>query len=40
LEEKITGLRNRIKSEKTKNLVFVWVSLLLIIVAAFFFVQG
>jgi hypothetical protein len=23
LEEKITGLRNRIKSEKTKNLVFV-----------------
>ena len=39
LEDKITGLRNRIKSEKTKNLIFVWVSLLLIIIAAFFFVQ-
>lgn len=40
LEEKITGLRNRIKSEKTKNLVFVGVSLVLIIIAAFFFMQG
>lgn len=40
LEEKITGLRNRIKSEKTKNLVFIWVSLILIIIAAFFFMQG
>jgi excisionase family DNA binding protein len=40
LEEKIVGLRNKIRSEKTKNLVFVWVSLVLIIIAIFFFIQN
>ena len=40
LEEKIGFLKNKIKSEKTKNLVFVGVSLILIIVAIFFFIQN
>ncbi len=40
LEEKIDGLKNKIRSEKTKNLVFVWISLVLIIVAIFFFTQN
>jgi len=40
LEEKIFGLKNKIRSEKTKNLVFVWVSLVLIIIAIFFFIQN
>lgn len=38
LEERIIWLKNRIRSEKTKNLVFVWISLILIVVAVFFFV--
>lgn len=40
LEERINILKNKIRSEKTKNLVFVWVSLILIIIAIFFFVQN
>ncbi len=39
LEERITWLKNRIKSEKTKNLIFVGLSMALIIVAIFFFVK-
>lgn len=40
LEERINGLKNRIRSEKTKNLVFVAVSLILIVVAVIFFTQN
>ncbi len=40
LEEKISSLKTKIRSEKTKNLVFVWVSLVLIIIAIFFFIQN
>jgi len=39
LEERIYGLKNRIRTEKTKNLVFVWLSVLLIVIAIFFFMQ-
>ena len=39
LEERIMGLKNRIKSEKTKNLIFVALSVILIIVAIFFFMK-
>ena len=37
LEEKINWLRDRIRSEKTKNLVFVGLSVVLIVIAIFFF---
>jgi len=40
LEERILWLKTKIKSEKTKNLVFVWLSLVLIIIAIFFFIQN
>jgi len=40
LEDKIGTLKNRIKSEKTKNLVFIAISLILIIIAVFFFMQA
>lgn len=40
LEEKITILKTKIRSEKTKNLVFIGVSLVLIIIAIFFFIQN
>lgn len=39
LEERITGLKNRIRSEKTKNLIFVGLSVVLIVVAIFFFMK-
>ena len=39
LEERITGLKDRIRSEKTKNLIFVGLSVILIIVAIFFFMK-
>jgi hypothetical protein len=39
LEERINGLKDRIRSEKTKNLIFVGLSLLLIVVAIFFFMK-
>lgn len=37
LEERIIWLKNRIRAEKTKNLIFIWISLILIIIAIFFF---
>jgi len=40
LEERIVVLRNKVRSEKTKNLVFIWASLILIIIAIFFFMQN
>ncbi len=40
LEEKISILKSKIRSEKTKNLVFIWASLVLIIIAIFFFMQN
>lgn len=40
LEEKIWVLKDKIKSEKTKNLLFIGFSLVLIIVAIFFFVKN
>jgi hypothetical protein len=33
-------LKSKIRSEKTKNLVFIWASLILIVVAIFFFMQN
>ena len=39
LEEKITQLKNAIKSEKVKNLVFIGLSLVFIAVAAFFILK-
>ena len=40
LEERINVLKSKIRSEKTKNLVFIWASLILIVVAIFFFMQN
>ncbi len=40
LEEKIGQLKNMIKSEKLKNLIFIWLSLIFIIVAGFFIFKG
>jgi len=39
LEEKIGQLKNMIKSEKLKNLIFIWLSLIFIIVAGFFILK-
>lgn len=39
LEERITWLKDRIRAEKTKNLIFVWLSMVLIVVAIFFFMK-
>ncbi len=40
LEEKIGQLKGMIKNEKLKNLIFIWLSLIFIIVAGFFIFQG
>ena len=40
LEEKIGQLKGMVKSEKVKNLVFMWLSLIFIIVAGFFIING
>ncbi len=40
LEEKISQLKNMIKNEKLKNLIFIWLSLIFIIVAGFFIFRG
>lgn len=40
LEEKIGQLKGAIKNEKVKNLVFIWLSLIFIAVAAFFVLKG
>ncbi|EKD24920.1 MAG: hypothetical protein ACD_80C00145G0054 [uncultured bacterium (gcode 4)] len=40
LEEKIGQLKGMIKNEKLKNLIFIWLSLVFIIVAGFFILQG
>jgi hypothetical protein len=40
LEDKINQLRNAVKNEKVKNLVFIGLSLLFIAVAAFFILKG
>lgn len=40
LEDKIWLLRKKIRSEKTKNLFFVWISIILIALAIFFFMQN
>ena len=40
LEEKIGQLKGVIKNEKLKNLVFIWLSLIFIIVAGFFIMKG
>lgn len=40
LEEKIGQLKGMIKNEKLKNLIFIWLSLIFIIVAGFFILQG
>ena len=40
LEDKINQLRGMVKNEKVKNLVFIWLSLLFIAVAAFFILKG
>jgi tRNA U34 5-carboxymethylaminomethyl modifying GTPase MnmE/TrmE len=39
LEERINGLKDRIRSEKTKNLVFVGLSIALIVIAILFFMK-
>ena len=40
LEEKIGQLKGVIKNEKLKNLIFIWLSLIFIIVAGFFIMKG
>lgn len=40
LETKITQLKSGLKTEKNKNLIFIWLSLIFIIVAAFFILRG
>jgi len=40
LEEKIGQLKGIIKDEKVKNLIFIWLSLIFIIVAGFFIING
>lgn len=40
LEEKIGQLKGMIKNEKLKNLIFIWLSLVFIVVAGFFMLQG
>ena len=40
LEEKIGQLKGVIKNEKLKNLIFIWLSLIFIIVAWFFIMKG
>lgn len=40
LEEKIGQLKGMIKNEKLKNLIFIWLSLIFIIVAGFFIFKG
>lgn len=40
LEEKIGQLKGMIKNEKLKNLIFIWLSLIFIIVAGFFIMKG
>ena len=40
LEEKIGQLKGMIKNEKLKNLIFIWLSLIFIIVAGFFILKG
>ncbi len=40
LEEKIGQLKGMIKNEKLKNLIFIWLSLVFIIVAGFFILKG
>jgi len=40
LEEKIGQLKGMIKSEKLKNLIFIWLSLVFIVVAGFFILKG
>jgi hypothetical protein len=40
LEQKIDQLKSKVKNEKTKNIVFVVISLIFIIIAAFFIVKG
>jgi hypothetical protein len=39
LEEKIGQLKGLIKNEKLKNLIFIWLSLIFIIVAGFFILK-
>ena len=40
LEEKIGQLKGIIKNEKLKNLIFIWLSLIFIVVAGFFIFKG
>lgn len=40
LEEKIGQLKGMIKNEKLKNLIFIWLSLIFILVAGFFILKG
>ncbi len=40
LEERIGQLKGVIKNEKLKNLIFIWLSLIFIIVAGFFIMKG
>jgi hypothetical protein len=40
LEEKIGQLKGMIKNEKLKNLIFIWLSLVFIVVAWFFILNG
>ncbi|MFZ2150582.1 MAG: helix-turn-helix domain-containing protein [Candidatus Absconditicoccaceae bacterium] len=40
LEQKIDQLKGKVKNEKTKNIVFVVISLIFIIIAALFIVNG
>jgi len=40
LEEKIGQLKGMIKNEKLKNLIFIWLSLIFIVVAGFFILKG
>jgi tRNA U34 5-carboxymethylaminomethyl modifying GTPase MnmE/TrmE len=40
LENKIRQLKNNIKNEKTKNLIFIGLALIFIVIAGFFFIKG
>jgi hypothetical protein len=40
LEQKIDQLKGKVKNERTKNIVFVVISLIFIVIAALFIVKG
>lgn len=40
LEEKITQLKHSIKNEKSKNLIFIWLTFIFLVVALFMFLKS